>query len=108
MSPCTVIVREAGRVLGFETRRPSRDTRPELALAARRSSPNPREPPSHLPRTEERTMIDALLASAEVGEPSVAVGPPAVGHPSGVDDRESLDSYSRAVVAVVERVGPAV
>src|SRR5213593_474565 len=53
-------------------------------------------------------MIDALLANAEVDEPSVAAGPLEVDRSSGVDDRELLDSYSRAVVAVVEHVGPAV
>jgi len=50
-------------------------------------------------------MIDAPLASAEVGEPSGAVG--ALDRARGIDDRELLDSYSRAVVAVVEHVGPA-
>jgi len=53
-------------------------------------------------------MIDALLANAEVDEPSVAAEPLGVDRSSGVDDRELLDSYSRAVVAVVEHVGPAV
>jgi S1-C subfamily serine protease len=46
-------------------------------------------------------MIEAFLASAEVDEPSSPPGAPEV-------DRELLDSYSRAVVAVVEHVGPAV
>jgi len=53
-------------------------------------------------------MIDALLANAEVDEPSGAVGPLEVDRARGIDDRELLDSYSRAVVAVVEYVGPAV
>lgn len=53
-------------------------------------------------------MIDALLASTEVDEPSGAVGLLEVDRSSGVDDRELLDSYSRAVVSVVEHVGPAV
>ncbi len=53
-------------------------------------------------------MIDALLANAEVDEPSEAVGPLQVDRARGIDDRVLLDSYSRAVVAVVEQVGPAV
>jgi len=53
-------------------------------------------------------MIDALLANVEVDEPSGAVGPLEVDRARGIDDREPLDSYSRAVVAVVEHVGPAV
>jgi len=53
-------------------------------------------------------MVDALVASAAVDEPSGAVGPREVDRSSDVDDRELLDSYSRAVVAVVEHVGPAV
>jgi S1-C subfamily serine protease len=53
-------------------------------------------------------MIDALRASAEVDEPSGVFGPLEVDRARGVDDRELLDSYSRAVVAVVEHVGPAV
>src|SRR5438093_5197028 len=53
-------------------------------------------------------MIDALLANAEVDEPSEAVGSLQVDRARGIDDRELLDSYSRAVVAVVEHVGPAV
>ena len=52
-------------------------------------------------------MIDALLASAEVDEPSGAVGALEADRARGIDDRELLDSYSRAVVAVVEHVGPA-
>jgi S1-C subfamily serine protease len=51
-------------------------------------------------------MIDALLASAGIDEP--AVGPSGIDRASGVDDRELLDLYSRAVVSVVEHVGPAV
>jgi S1-C subfamily serine protease len=46
-------------------------------------------------------MIEAFLASAEIDEQSSPPGAPEV-------DRELLDSYSRAVVAVVEQVGPAV
>src|SRR5256712_9345622 len=53
-------------------------------------------------------MIDALLANADVDEPSEAVGSLQVDRARGIDDRELLDSYSRAVVAVVEHVGPAV
>ena len=53
-------------------------------------------------------MVDALVASAAVDEPSGAVGPREVDRSSDVGDRELLDSYSRAVVAVVEHVGPAV
>jgi S1-C subfamily serine protease len=55
---------------------------------------------------EARVMIDALLASAGIDEP--AVGPSGIDRASGVDDRELLDLYSRAVVSVVEHVGPAV
>jgi len=51
-------------------------------------------------------MVDALVASAAVDEPSGAVGPREVDRSSDVGDRELLDSYSRAVVAVVEHVGP--
>src|SRR2546428_6632224 len=53
-------------------------------------------------------MIDALLANADGCEPSEAVGSLQVDRARGIDDRELLDSYSRAVVAVVEHVGPAV
>lgn len=52
-------------------------------------------------------MIDALLADAEVDNPSGSIGPSEIDRSSG-DDRELLDSYSRAVVSVVEHVGPAV
>jgi S1-C subfamily serine protease len=52
-------------------------------------------------------MVDTLLASAEVERPG-AVGSPEVDRSSGVDDRELLDSYSRAVVSVVEHVSPSV
>lgn len=52
-------------------------------------------------------MIDAPLASAEVDDPSRSIGPSPIDRSSG-DDRELLDSYSRAVVSVVEHVGPAV
>jgi len=38
-------------------------------------------------------MIDALLANAEVDEPSGAVGPLEVDRARGIDDRELLDSY---------------
>ncbi len=51
-------------------------------------------------------MIDALLGSAGIDEPTF--GPSEIDRASGVDDREQLDSYSRAVVSVVEHVGPAV
>ncbi len=53
-------------------------------------------------------MVDALVASAAVDEPPGAVGPREVDHCSDVDDWELLDSYSRAVVAVVQHVGSAV
>ncbi len=53
-------------------------------------------------------MVDALVASAAVDEPSGAVGPREVDRCSDVDDWELLDSYSRAVVAVVQHVGSAV
>ncbi|MBI3030610.1 MAG: trypsin-like peptidase domain-containing protein [Candidatus Rokubacteria bacterium] len=53
-------------------------------------------------------MIDALLAGAEVDDPSGSVGPCEIDGSSGTEDRELLDSYSRAVVAIVEDVGPAV
>ena len=53
-------------------------------------------------------MMDALLTSAEVDEPSGAVGALEADRARGIDDRELLDSYSRAVVEVVEHVGPAV
>ena len=53
-------------------------------------------------------MMDALLTSAEVDEPSGAVGAFEADRARGIDDRELLDSYSRAVVEVVEHVGPAV
>src|SRR6266436_7555761 len=69
---------------------------------------NPRSLAQHPYGTEVRTMVDALVASAAVDEPSGVVGPREVDRSSDVDDRELLDSYSRAVVAVVEHVGPAV
>src|SRR2546428_14012790 len=53
-------------------------------------------------------MIDALLANAEVDEPSGAVGALEADRARGIDDREPLDSYSRAVVALVKQAGPAV
>src|SRR2546428_12004460 len=53
-------------------------------------------------------MIDAPLAGAELDEPSGAVGALEADRARGIDERELLDSYSRAVVAVVEHVGPAV
>ena len=53
-------------------------------------------------------MIDAPLAGAELDEPSGAVGALEAGRARGIDERELPDSYSRAVVAVVEHVGPAV
>src|SRR5436309_16094184 len=74
-------------------------------LTERRS--NPRSLPRHPHCTEVRMMIDALLANAEVDEPSEAVGSLQFDRARGIDDRELLDSYSRAVVAVVEHVGPA-
>jgi S1-C subfamily serine protease len=52
-------------------------------------------------------MIDAQLASAEVDNPSPSVGPSEIARATD-DDRGLLDAYSRAVVSVVERVGPAV
>src|SRR5207247_1861461 len=75
-------------------------------LTERRS--NPRSLPRHPHCTEVRMMIDALLANAEVDEPSGAVGALEADRARGIDDRELLDSYSRAVVEVVEHVGPAV
>ncbi len=53
-------------------------------------------------------MIDAPLAGAELDEPSGAVGALEADRARGIDERELPDSYSRAVVAVVEHVGPAV
>lgn len=53
-------------------------------------------------------MVEAQLLSAGIEEPAGATGSTEVDHSSGLDDRELLDSYSRAVVTVVERVGPAV
>src|SRR5262247_2047522 len=53
-------------------------------------------------------MIEARLLSAGIDESSEAAAPTEVDRASGLDDRELLDSYSRAVVTVVERVGPAV
>ena len=53
-------------------------------------------------------MIDAPLAGAELDEPSGAVGALEAERARGIDERELPDSYSRAVVAVVEHVGPAV
>ena len=53
-------------------------------------------------------MIDAPLAGAELDEPSGSVGALEADRARGIDERELPDSYSRAVVAVVEHVGPAV
>ena len=53
-------------------------------------------------------MIDAPVAGAELDEPSGAVGALEADRARGIDERELPDSYSRAVVAVVEHVGPAV
>jgi len=53
-------------------------------------------------------MIDAPLAGAELDEPSGAVRALEADRARGIDERELPDSYSRAVVAVVEHVGPAV
>jgi len=53
-------------------------------------------------------MIEARLLGAGIDESPEAARPAAVDLASGADDRELLDSYSRAVVTVVERVGPAV
>src|SRR5215468_9736601 len=53
-------------------------------------------------------MIEARLLGAGIDDTSEAAGPTEVDRASGFDDRELLDSYSRAVVTVVERVGPAV
>ena|SRR5436309_2641581 len=53
-------------------------------------------------------MIDVRLVGAGIDESADATAPTAVDHSSGLDDRDLLDSYSRAVVTVVERVGPAV
>jgi len=53
-------------------------------------------------------MIDAPLAGAELDEPSGAVGALEADRARGIDERELPDYYSRAVVAVVEHVGPAV
>ena len=53
-------------------------------------------------------MIEARLLGAGIDESPEAARPAAVDLASGFDDRELLDSYSRAVVTVVERVGPAV
>ena len=53
-------------------------------------------------------MIEARLLSADIDESPEAARSAEVDHASGLDDRELLDSYSRAVVTVVERVGPAV
>ena len=51
-------------------------------------------------------MRGALPASPEVG--NLGDESSEIDRSSGVDDRELLDSYSRAVVSVVEHVGPAV
>src|SRR5258705_3549003 len=69
---------------------------------------NPRSLAQHPYGTEVRTMVDALVASAAVEEPWGPVGPREVDRSSDVDDRELLDSYSRAVIAGVGPVGPAV
>jgi hypothetical protein len=53
-------------------------------------------------------MSDALPAGAEVDESSGAVGALEADRARGIDDRELLDSYSRAVVPVVKHVGPTV
>src|SRR6267378_760183 len=51
---------------------------------------NPRSLAQHPYGTEVRTMVDALVASAAVDEPSGAVGPREVDRSSDVDDRELL------------------
>src|SRR5713101_2782354 len=51
-------------------------------------------------------MMGALPTSPEVG--NRGDGSSEIDRSSSVDDRELLDSYSRAVVSVVEHVGPAV
>jgi len=53
-------------------------------------------------------MMEARLLSASIDEPPEVAGPTEADRASALDDRELLDSYSRAVVTVVERVGPAV
>jgi S1-C subfamily serine protease len=53
-------------------------------------------------------MIEAQLVSAGIEESATGTGPTEVDQERGVEDRELLDSYSRSVVSVVERVGPAV
>jgi len=53
-------------------------------------------------------MIEARLLSAGIDESPEAAAPIEVDRANELDDRELLDSYSRAVVTVVERVGPAV
>jgi len=85
---------------------------PNINLRRIRCSPNrrvnPRSVPRHLLSAEARMMIDAPLAGAELDEPSGAVGALEADRARGIDERELPDSYSRAVVAVVEHVGPAV
>src|SRR5712664_3667961 len=51
-------------------------------------------------------MMGVLPASPEVG--NLGDGSSEIDRSSSVDDRELLDSYSRAVVSVVEHVGPGV
>jgi len=85
---------------------------PNINLRRIRCSPNrrvnPRSVPRHLLSAEARMMIDAPVAGAELDEPSGAVGALEADRARGIDERELPDSYSRAVVAVVEHVGPAV